>query len=121
MRARWWGIMLAGPWCGPGRSDGEDACRGDGRPDGRPACGAGGGVGGGDADLAILGGACGVRVVALDTGGGGALLHKASVIHDQYSVVRAEVLGDVGVQVIVGLVGLPVLRESKCCSPSRVA
>lgn len=43
-----------------------------------------GGVGGEDADLAVLGSSGGAGVLALHSGGGGALLHEAGVINDQH-------------------------------------
>lgn len=67
----------------------------------------GGGVGGEDADLAVLGAAGGAGVLALHAGGGDALLDKSGVVDDQDAVGGAEMFGDVCLHVIADLVGLP--------------
>lgn len=68
---------------------------------------AGGGVGGEDADLAILGAAGRAGVLALHSGGGGALLHEAGVVENQHTVWTAELFGHVGLQVVAQAVGVP--------------
>lgn len=66
------------------------------------------GIGGEDADLAVLGAAGGSGVLALNPGGGGALLDEAGVVDDEDPVVLAELVGDVLLQVVADVVGLPL-------------
>jgi hypothetical protein len=80
---------------------------------------AGGGVGGEDADLAVLGAAGGSGVLPLHPGGGGALLDESGVINDQDALVGAEVFGDVSLQVVAYPVGLPAALPQEVLQPVR--
>jgi hypothetical protein len=73
------------------------------------AAAASGGVCGENTDLAVLGAAGRAGVLALNPGRGDPLLDEARVIDDEHpAVVVAEVLGDIGLEVVTHFVRVPV-------------
>ncbi len=65
-------------------------------------------VGGEDTDLAVLGAAGGSGVLALDPGGGGALLDEPGVVDDEDAITLAELVSDVFLQVVADVVRVPL-------------
>ena len=63
-----------------------------------------------DAYLAVLAFPSSAAILPLDAYRLGTLLEKAGFIHDEYGVGMAEVLDDVGAQVVTHLVGIPLGR-----------
>jgi len=66
------------------------------------------GVGHKHADLTVLTFAGGAAILAFDADGLGAFLEEAGFINDQHRIGMAEVLDDVGTQVVADLIGVPV-------------
>lgn len=60
------------------------------------------------ADLAVLDPSGGSGVLPLDSGRTAALLQKFGLVDDQHAVIGAEVLDDVGTDIIADLIGTPV-------------
>lgn len=71
-------------------------------------CSVRGGIGEKHADLAVVDASGSAAVLAFDASGLGAFFEEASFVDDQDSLTGAEVIENVGAQVVAHLIGVPV-------------